>query len=199
MIDSNEEIWKDVKGYEGRYMVSNKGNVLSLKYHNSNTEKQLVKNRNNTGYLNVSLCKDGVIDFIGVHRLVALHFIPNDNPEVKTQVNHIDTNRENNCVENLEWISPSDNLKQSSRVFKVNTTRKKAPELVEYTVKKKKRGNPKPVLQYTLDGEFIREWKSATEAAYSYRVTPNCITQCCQGKIKTAYHFKWSYKEKDSE
>lgn len=97
-----KEIYKDIQGYEGRYQVSNLGNVISFK------RGIQLKPDNQNGYLRVSLCKDGVATRFLIHRLVAQAFIPNkDN---KPHINHIDNNPSNNNVSNLEWCTHSENM-----------------------------------------------------------------------------------------
>ena len=96
------EIWKDVIGYEGYYQVSNLGRVKRV-----NGKKEHILNGGLGTYIGVSLCIDGKVKQYGVHRLVAQAFIPN--PENKPQVNHINGDKYDNRVENLEWTSASEN------------------------------------------------------------------------------------------
>jgi hypothetical protein len=113
-----KEIWKDIEGYEGRYQVSNYGNVKSLyqEYHGGHGKKQLIirpekllaLNKNNHGYSQVALCKDGKSKSKKVHRLVAEAFFINYGD--KPQVNHIDGDRLNNHVNNLEWCTSKENI-----------------------------------------------------------------------------------------
>lgn len=106
------EIWKDVKDYEGKYQVSNLGRVKSLIYKNNannriyKREKILKLFHDRNGYLRVDL-KMGKRKNAQVHRLVAIAFI--DNTYNKPQVNHKDKNKENNKVENLEWVTNGEN------------------------------------------------------------------------------------------
>ena len=98
------EIWKDIRGYEGKYQVSNIGNVRSLNYRGVKGKvKRLKTECNNCGYILVFLYKECKPKGYSVHRLVAEAFIPN--PNNLPQVNHKDENKANNCVWNLEWCT----------------------------------------------------------------------------------------------
>ncbi len=113
-----EEIYKDIKGYEGKYQISNLGNVKSLPKGDGNGNKerilkQEVVKRDHTNYRRVTLSKNGETERFQVHRLVAEAFI--DNPENKPFVNHIDNNGETNTVSNLEWCTHSENMMHSQK------------------------------------------------------------------------------------
>ena len=110
------EVWKDIKGFEGIYQVSNQGEVKSLerKTFNNGTKKQniikekiLKKPLDKDGYIRYCLFKNGKRFSLKAYRLVAIEFI--DNPQNKSQVNHIDGNKINNSVLNLEWVTPREN------------------------------------------------------------------------------------------
>lgn len=127
------EIWKDVPGYEGLYQVSNLGNVKSLNYNKTGNEKILKqKIRKNTNYLVVCLCKKGLHKDKFVHRLVLEAFNPNKNDtksfkdEIinydKLVVNHIDENKHNNCINNLEWCTHRYNDNYGSRREKLRNS-----------------------------------------------------------------------------
>jgi hypothetical protein len=113
------EVWKDIVGYEGMYQVSNYGNVKSLErvVVRSNGSKMYIKEKllnkrlNDRGYIEIKLSKNGKSGYAKLHRLVAQAFIPN--PENKPQVNHKDTDKENNHVDNLEWNTHSENQKHA--------------------------------------------------------------------------------------
>ena len=111
------EIWKDIKGYEGRYQVSNKGRIKSLERTDRNghhrPERILKTNKRPNGYLCVHLSKDMDAKWLSVHRLVAEAFIPHDND--KDVVNHLDNNPLNNNVNNLEWTTYKGNMQWSSK------------------------------------------------------------------------------------
>jgi hypothetical protein len=103
------EQWKDIKGYEGFYQVSNLGNVKNIK---RNTIRKLKED--NSGYLHCLLSANAVRKTFLVHRLVAAAFI--DNPENKPFINHINANRSDNCVENLEWCTQKENINHSRKM-----------------------------------------------------------------------------------
>jgi len=106
-MEKEKEIWKDVLGYEGIYEVSNLGNVKSLNYNHTKKERILKKCNGTQNYHIVCLHKEGSSKTRKVHRLVALSLIPN--PDNKPQVNHIDGDKQNNKIENLEWVNNSEN------------------------------------------------------------------------------------------
>lgn len=117
MFETNE-IWKDIVGYEGYYQISNKGRVKRNGRYTENNgrmiflkEKILKQKVGNAGYLRVGLSKNKKQKWFLVHRLVAQSFIPNI--ENKPDVNHIDYDVSNNCVENLEWCTKEENMKHS--------------------------------------------------------------------------------------
>ena len=113
-----EEEWRDIKGYENLYQVSNKGRVKSLGNGKSNYSKErLLKTRKNKrGYIQVNFSKDGKIKMFYVHRLVAETFIPN--PNNYPVINHRDETPCNNCVENLEWCTQKYNVNYGTGKFR---------------------------------------------------------------------------------
>lgn len=102
------EEWKTIDDYPN-YQVSNMGNVKSLNYNHTGKEKILKQCKNSKGYLNVTLVnKDGKKNYL-VHRLVATAFILNSKPKFKKQIDHINTDRTDNRVENLRWVTALEN------------------------------------------------------------------------------------------
>jgi NUMOD4 motif/HNH endonuclease len=113
-----EEIWKEIPGYEGLYDVSTHGQVRGLdriipsyRYGTANKKGKILVGRIRSKSLSVVLCKDGHRNHVNIYRLVAEVFIPN--PENKPFVNHIDGNRMNNRLDNLEWVTCSENFKHA--------------------------------------------------------------------------------------
>ena len=161
-----KEIWKDKKDYEGHYQVSNFGRVKSIKF---GKERILKPVTNSSGYLLVELYKNNIKKKYSVHRLVAEAFIPN--PYNLPQVNHKDENKLNNNVDNLEWCTNEYNINYGTRTERYS----------------------KPVLQYTLDGEFVREWPSARECGRN-GFNQGSVSACCRGELKKHKGFIWKYK-----
>lgn len=168
-----EEIYKDIKGYEGKYQVSNLGNVKSCKKN-----KLLSIYKQDDGYVRVSLWKNNKGKTYYVHRLVAMAFI--DNPNKLPEVNHKDENKNNNYVGNLEWCTSQYNMNYG------NGAHKKSAE-----------NHRKPINQYDLQGDFIKSWNSGTEISKVTGYSHSNITRCCKNKVKTAYGFIWRYADKE--
>ena len=102
-----DEIWKPIKGYEGLYDVSSWGRIRSLNYYCKGKREILKLSAKPNTYIKVGLRKDGTVRYYRVHRLVAEAFLPN--PLNLPQVNHIDGNKQNNAINNIEWCSPKQN------------------------------------------------------------------------------------------
>ena len=167
-----EEIWKDIKGYEGLYQVSNLGRVKSKE--RERTKGGILKPSIVRNYYRVILCKNGKTKSYAVHRLVAETFIPNiNNYEV---VNHKDENKLNNSESNLEWCTQLYNIK--------------------YTLSKhKKVYGQKTVSQIALTGEIIRTFTNVNEFSRKNGFNESSIIKCCRGKRKTHKGFMWKYEE----
>lgn len=169
------EKWKslDFLGYPN-YEVSNFGKVKSLNYLRSGKEKILKQGKYKDGYMLVGLWKDGEGKTFLVHKLVALAFIPN--PFNLPQINHKDENKENNHVDNLEFCTAKHNTNYGTRNKRLSESKEK------------------PILQYALDGSFIRDWESIKQASKELNIHQCNITSCCKGRLKTCGNFIWKYK-----
>ena len=165
-----KEYWKPVVGYEGLYEVSNWGGVKSLKF---GKEKILKPQKDKDGYLQVTLCKNNIKKVYKVHRLVAEAFL--DNPNNYKEVNHKDENKTNNVVTNLEWCDRKYNQNYGTRTERV-------AEKIS-----------KIVLQYDLEGNFIKEWESTRECDRN-GFNQGAVAACCRGELKKYKGFLWEYK-----
>lgn len=161
------EVWKPVEGWNN-YEVSNFGQV-----RNCRTGRVLKPCDNGNGYLQVNLYENGLRKCYQIHRLVAIAFIPN--PAGLPQVNHISEVPTDNRACNLEWCDAKYNNNYGSHNEKVALALSK------------------PVEQYDLEGNYIRTWIGAKEAERQTGICNSHISQCCNGKRKTAGGFIWRF------
>ena len=173
----NEEIWCDIKNYEGLYQVSNWGRVKSLYdgRHKKFREKILRPCKNSYGYLRVCFRQNCKSKWYSVHRLVLMTFNPIDGME-NLEVNHINEFKDDNRLENLEWCNSSYN----------NT----------YNDKHKKVGEKEsiPIVQIDLaTNKVVNVWKSSMAAEREGGFHRGAINECCRGKRKTHKGYKWQY------
>jgi hypothetical protein len=175
------EIWKDIKGYEGLYQVSNTGKIKSLERLRKNHSKtQIVEEKikstrkDQQGYLLLDLYKDNKPKTVRVHRIVAETFILNS--ENKETVNHIDGNKENNDVSNLEWSTFEE---QNNHLYK---NKLKTQSSIERAVKSMNKATSKK----TKCIETGKIYNSASEAARDVGVSASLIMRVCRGERKTA-------------
>lgn len=181
-----QEIWKTIKDYEN-YEVSNFGRIKSLyDNHNTRRDKILKYSVSQDKYQFYRLSKNKLAKNIFAHRLVAVAFIENINN--KPQINHIDGNKQNNNVKNLEWCSVSDNLKHSYR------TLGKKPNKTMLGKFGKDCCNSKPVLQYDLQGNFVKEWECISQVERELHINRGQIRFVCRKQRNSAGGFKWEYK-----
>lgn len=145
--------------YNENYLITTSGEVI-----NSKTGRVLKPNDNGHGYLQIRMGSKNYY----IHRLVAEAFIPN--PDNLPEVDHIDTDKSNNSVENLRWVTRKENQNNP------------------LTLAKKKR-----VAQFTKDGEFIKEYRCAKDAADELGINDKSINRVCHGDRKTYKKFIWKY------
>lgn len=171
----NNEIWKDIEGYEGIYEISNLGRVRSFKNGKVRILKPLTNKR---GYLRVQLRKNNSLKTLQIHRLVAQAFLPN--PNNLPQVNHKDEDKTNNIVSNLEYCDAKYNNNYGNR-------NKKVAEALS-----------KVVLQIDKNTNIIINiFPSLMEAERQTGCKNNNICHCCKGKRKSAGGYKWKYQQKE--
>lgn len=180
------ELWKDIKEYENNYQISNFGRIKSLtrildkkgigKGSGLVSRKGLLKKTSisNNGYERTNLWKDGKSKMFSIHRLVALHFIPNLLSLL--EVNHIDGNKLNNHYSNLEWCTQSENAKHA---FKLGLKVQK---------KGYKNKQSRKVGKYDLNNKLIEEYGSLGEASRITKIHVNKIWASCSSKYIWKYH-----------
>ena len=158
------------KTFNGTYAISNYGNIKNIK-----TNRILKLRPNHKGYLKTNIYVEGKLKTIFPHKLVAQMFIPN--PNNKPQINHIDGNKQNNHISNLEWSTAKENMQHA---FKSGLNL----------------GNGKPVCQIDKNGNIINKFKSCREAEISIGCNSHCanIWNVCNGKRKYHKGYYWSYE-----
>lgn len=175
-----EEIWRDIKGYEGLYKVSNYGRFFGIK-------KKRIKTLScgDKGYYYVELWKNNIRQTFRVNRVVYETFI--GSIPYNYEVNHIDEDKSNNSVWNLNLLTAKDNANWGTRNERMIDTRNKNKSL----------NSEKAVLQYTKDGQFVAEYKSLIEAERQTKIKWTNISRVCRGVCghKTAGGYIWKYKE----
>lgn len=177
MDNLEKEIWKDIKGFEGLYQVSNLGRVKSFY---GLKEKILKPGIIHKGYYQVILCKQSIKKIYLIHRLVYEAF--NGTIPEGLQVNHINEIKADNRLENLNLMTSKENVNYGTRNERV--------------AKKQINGKrSKPVLQFTLDNILVKEYPSIRQAERETGFASTNIVKCCKGKLKQAYRHKWKYKE----
>lgn len=170
------EIWKPIKGFEEVYEISTLGRVRNINWRGQGY--RLVKlHHDKDGYLRVGLCVNNRKYMKYVHRLVVEAFV--DNPHCKSFVNHKDEVRDNNVVDNLEWVTCIENNNYGTRNQRVSSS--------------KRNTNCKAISQISLNGDLIKTWVSLNEIGRQTGYDITHIMRVCKGIKKTGYGYKWEY------
>lgn len=160
-----EEIWKDIEGYEGVYQVSNFGRVKRVE-----TNRILKGRKDSKGYLMANLSKNSIVSNKTIHRLVAQAFIPN--PENKQDINHIDEDKTNNNVNNLEWSTRKENCNHGTRNERISI----------------------PIIATNLKTGESREFYGTNECARRLGLYQQNITSVLKGRRKHTGGYTFKYK-----
>lgn len=170
-MNNTTEKWRPIDGFESLYEISNLGRVKSLcagRHGNLTLIRKTVPDKD--GYLTVCLKKDKKTYCKKIHRLVAIAFI--ENPLNLPQINHMDENRQNNSVENLEWCDCKYNNNYNSKPAK----------------------HFKPICKLAEDGTVLATYESVNAAAKDNNIEPSLISPVLRGRRKHAGGFRWEYQ-----
>lgn len=211
IIYDMEEIWKEIKGYEGLYMVSNLGKITNVK----TGKLKSVHLDKHTGYYKVHLCRNGKSKNCFLHRIIAENFIPN--AFNKTEVDHINTIRTDNRISNLRWCTRKENRNNplSLQHLQIAFTGKNSPHYGRkrsletrqkisnsLRLSQKVRGRKgalsklsRPVSQFSLSGDFIARYDGQADACRKTGIPQSSISCVINGKMKSAHGFLWKFSD----
>ena len=188
-MDLENEIWKDIEGYEGKYRVSNLGRVKKF-YKDKRSKRELILKlfMSTTGYYKVSPSKNGISKNFKLHRLIAMAFIPN--PENKKTINHKNGIKTDNRIENLEWATHGDNHRHAYR------TGLKKPYLLGLGKLGKDSPVSKTIIQFDKNMNPIAEYGSSLEIERITNINASNIRKACSGRNNGLYlDYIWKHKQ----
>jgi hypothetical protein len=179
-----EEIWKEIDGYNGIYLISNTGIIKSKgRKWRKIGEYRIMKQCHSSGYKGVMLSLNGKMTFKKVHRLLAIAFIPN--PENKPHINHLNGVRDDNRIENLEWCTHSENMQHAYDYGLKKPVKQLKSHLSPHS---------KAVCKTDYNGNIIESFYCLNDIKRKYGYDPTLISKCCKGMVSKCYGFKWMYK-----
>lgn len=192
------EEWKDINDYKGYYQVSNNGRIRSLNrtitdsrgFRYKKKGKVMITHKGKNGYIYISLKKNNITKTFTIHRLAATHFIPNSLQ--LPEVNHIDENKANNNVGNLEWCTHDYNNSYGTKNIRAMQNRDNS-----YIAIQNKKRLSKKVFQYDFNNNLLKIWPSTHECQRN-GFLQGCVAACCRGKFKQHKGYQWSYERRDS-
>lgn len=189
-METKNEIWKDIEGYEGYYQVSNFGRVRSVErliyLHDKNGRvkqsytvhgKMLTISIQRDGYCAVKIRKQPFQRIKSVHRLVAKAFVHGYCEGL--QVNHKDENKQNNHADNLEWVTGKENLNYGTAIARITASQPAR----------------RPIIQMSMDGKIIRKFDSVRKASFATGIARCNITKACKGEYKQAHGYRWKFAD----
>jgi len=192
--DLEGEEWRDVVGYEGLYMVSNLGRLKSMPkkkgYAKITSEFLLKISIDKGGYEAIGLLSDGKPYRTGVHRIVAIAFI--ENPDMKPQVDHVNTVRTENMVSNLRWVTYKENNNNPLTILHASES-KIGEKCYLFGKSGALHNKSKGVAMFNLGGDYIREFGSTREAEHVTGILHQSIAKCCRGILRKSSGYIWRY------
>lgn len=198
IVGFNVEHWKPIVGFENYYEVSNYGRVKSMERvvvqkngKNKRIKQRILKPQKcSNGYLFVGLSVSSRAKLCLIHRLVAISFISSEH--IDLEVNHIDEDKENNHVSNLEFVNHKHNINHGTAISRrVSSSNFKGENNPMYGKKGELNKNSRPVCQYDVNGNLLKTYSCAAEAARILNGSKSHIYRCINGHVDYAYGFKW--------
>jgi len=180
-MENKEEIWENVVGYDGLFKVSSLGNIVKLK--DNNIDYYITKRISKHGYCIATFNFNNKTKQVLVHRIIAIAFVPN--PENKPEVNHKNSIRDDNRIENLEWVTHKENCIHS---YKYGLRRPEMKGINKYNEKKKIKVASRDKLM-----NIIKTYSSINEASKHTGISNSNISRCLKDDRFTSKNMHWTY------